>query len=188
VRIALSGSHAVGKSTLIADLHQELPAYKMVDEPYYQLLDEGHIFADRPSVEDLLTQLERSIAQLTSDRAADVLYDRCPADFLAYLSAFKAHDSVGEWITPATDALRTLDLIVFVPIEQPDRIADVAAADSLRRNVDTHIREMLLDDSFGFDRPVIEVQGSPVARAREVLSKIQESGSRDSLARGLTRS
>jgi hypothetical protein len=173
VRIALSGSHAVGKSTLIADLHHKLPAYKMVDEPYYELLDEGHIFADRPSVEDLLTQLERSIAQLTSDGAAGVLYDRCPADFLAYLSALKAHDSVGEWIAPATDALRTLDLIVFVPIEQPDRIADVAGADGLRRNVDTHIRQMLLDDSFGFDWPVIQVHGSPETRARQVLSEIQ---------------
>ena len=66
MRLALSGTHAVGKSTLIAELHRELPAYAVVDEPYHELLDEGHEFADRPSVDDFLVQLERSIARLTS--------------------------------------------------------------------------------------------------------------------------
>ena len=188
MRIALSGSHAVGKSTLIAELHDKLPAYETVDEPYYELLDEGHLFADRPSAEDLLRQLERSIAQLTTSRAADVLYDRCPADFLAYLSALKEHDCVREWITPATDALMTLDLIVFVPIEQPDRIADFAGAGRLRRDVDTLMREMLLADSFGFGRPVIQVHGSPGTRAKLVLAALRASGNRGSFVRGLTRS
>jgi hypothetical protein len=179
MRIALSGTHAVGKSTLMADLHQELAGYGLVDEPYVELRDEGHIFADRPSVEDFLTQLERSIAQLTSDRAPDVLYDRCPADFLAYLTALKAQDSIREWITPTTHALSTLDLIVFVPIERPDRIADAAGADRLRRNVDVVLREILLEDSYGFDRPVITVHGSATARVRQVVAAMQQRGFRN---------
>jgi hypothetical protein len=176
VRIALSGSHAVGKSTLIADLQRELAHYKTVDEPYYELIDEGHIFSDRPSVEDYLTQLERSIAELTSEHAADVLYDRCPADFLAYLDALKANDTVRERLAPVGDALRRLDLIVFVPIEQPDRIAGVPAAPSLRRRVDTLLREMLLDDSYGFDLPVIGIRGSRPARVKQVVAAMQERG------------
>lgn len=173
VRIALSGTHTVGKSTLIADLHQELAAYKMVDEPYYELLNEGHIFADGPSAEDFLTQLDRSIARLTSDRAADVLYDRCPADFLAYLSALGAHDSVSEWLAFANDALGTLDFIVFVPMEQPDRIAGAAGADRLRRRVDILLREILLEDGYGFARPIITVHGSEGTRVRQVLAALQ---------------
>lgn len=176
VRIALSGTHAVGKSTLSADLHEELAAYAFVDEPYYQLLDEGHIFADTPSVDDIVAQLERSIVKLRSERATDVLYDRCPADFLAYLSALEAHDSVREWLGPAGDALRALDLIVFVPIEQPDRIADAADADRLRRTVDALLREMLVEDSCGFDRPILSVHGPATARARQVVAAIQQRG------------
>lgn len=172
MRIAISGTHAVGKSTLIADLRQQLPAYKIVDEPYYELLDEGHIFADRPSVEDFETQLERSIARLTSDRAVDVLYDRCPADFLAYLSALGAHDSVRDWLAPVADSLRTLDLIVFVPIEEADRIHDVAGTDRLRRKVDVLLRKMLLEDDSGFARPVMSVSGSPMERAKQCVTTI----------------
>ncbi|MGH7639130.1 MAG: AAA family ATPase, partial [Gemmatimonadaceae bacterium] len=106
---------------------------------------------------------------LTSAQVADVIYDRCPADFLAYLSALGAHDSVSEWLRPAADALATLDLIVFVPIEQPDRIADVAGADRLRRNADALLREILVEDDYEFGRPVVRVNGSPTERARQVV-------------------
>ena len=174
MRIALSGTHAVGKSTLLVDLRDELAAYACVDEPYYQLLDEGHIFADSPSVDDFVAQLERSIDRLSSERATDVLYDRCPADFLAYLSVLQAHESVREWLGPAKHALQTLDLIVFVPVEQPDRIAAAAAADRLRRKVDVCLRDILLDDSYGFNRSMISVHGSAAERVSQVVAAIQQ--------------
>jgi hypothetical protein len=158
----------------MADLHQELRGYGVVEEPYLELLDEGHIFADRPSVEDFLAQLERSIAQVTSDRAPDVLYDRCPTDFLAYLTALQAEDSVRDWIASTTHALSTLDLIVFVPIEQPDRIASAAGSGRLRRNVDVVLREILLEDSYGFCRPVISIHGSAAARVSQVVAAVQQ--------------
>lgn len=176
VRIALSGTHAVGKSTLAADLHEALPTYKVIAEPYYELLDEGEVFADNPSVDDFVAQLERSIARLTSDLAADILCERCPADFLAYLGALRADDSIREWLVPAGDALNTLDLVVFVPIEQPDRIAGLPRSDRLRRPVDALLREILIEDSYGFTPPAIAVHGSEDARVKQVLAALKERG------------
>ena len=176
MRIALSGTHAVGKSTLVADLHEALPTYKAIAEPYYQLLDEGEVFADNPSVDDFVTQLERSISTLTSEHAAEILCERCPADFLAYLGALGADDYIREWLIPAADALRTLDLIVFVPIEQPDRIAGIPGSDRLRRPVDALLREILIEDSYGFDRPVLAVHGSQDARVKQVIAALKQRG------------
>jgi hypothetical protein len=51
VRIALSGAHAVGKTSLLAELRRQLTSYEAVDEPYSELLDQGHEFADPPSVD-----------------------------------------------------------------------------------------------------------------------------------------
>lgn len=61
MRIAVAGTHAVGKSTLAAELVRVLPSYCVVEEAYYQLDAEGYPFADTPSLEDFEAQLERSL-------------------------------------------------------------------------------------------------------------------------------
>jgi energy-coupling factor transporter ATP-binding protein EcfA2 len=119
VRIAFSGSHRVGKSTLVELLAGALPHYTTVDEPYYLLEEEGYECSETPSVEDFEAQLERSLATL-EEGERNVLFDRCPADIFAYLFA---HDDAGafdadEWLDRTREAMQTLDLVVFVPIEE----------------------------------------------------------------------
>jgi len=55
MRVAISGSHATGKSTLIAELSTLLPHYTIVEEPYYGLLENGYVFADDLPPEDYET-------------------------------------------------------------------------------------------------------------------------------------
>jgi predicted ATPase len=84
LRIAASGSHDTGKTTLIGELIDCLPTFSTVDEPYYLLEEEGHVFAEMPCLEDFELQLERSIKSVVG-REGDCLFDRCPFDILAYL-------------------------------------------------------------------------------------------------------
>jgi predicted ATPase len=42
MRIAFSGSHRVGKSTLVDRIAEALPTYTAVEEPYYLLEEEGY--------------------------------------------------------------------------------------------------------------------------------------------------
>lgn len=172
MRIAVSGTHASGKSTLIAELGILLPLYRVVDEPYYSLLDEGYIFAAEPTVEDFEVQLERSVMAITEDSEDCVLFDRCPADYCGYLAALPevSPDILRKSVSLAKDALEHLDLIIFVPVEQPDRI-DVSVEEGrrLRKCVDRMLREMLVDDAWGFGCAVLEVRGTPIQRAYAVL-------------------
>jgi len=87
---------------------------------YVELLLAGHEIADPPSAEDFIAQLEHSISRIVSDCGTDCLYDRCPTDFLAYLAG--RYFETREWVSAAHQALSKFDLIVFVPIEHPDRI------------------------------------------------------------------
>jgi predicted ATPase len=170
VRIAFSGAHRVGKTTLIERVAEALPGYALVPEPYHLLEEDGYDFADPPSAEDFEAQLERSIVEL-EEAGERVLFDRCPADFLAYLRV-GYHDSDPQ-LEHCREVIGLLDLVVLVPIEQPDRIA-VASHEDLeqRRAVDQELFELLLDE--GLAEEVLPVRGDVTTRLAQVLARVTE--------------
>lgn len=178
MRIAISGSHRTGKTTLLASLSELLPSYATVDEPYHSMEEDGHEFSHPPTLEDFEAQLERSIRDLEDERS-NVLFDRCPLDFLGYIAAQEDADSfdADEWLPEIHAAVDTLDLIAFVPIESRDRIALSASDehDATREIVDEKLREMLVDDAFDLGIDVLEVEGDPENRARAVMRRIRKS-------------
>ena len=139
-----------------------------MDEPYFLLEDDGYEFADPPSAEDYEAQLRRSIAEIAASES-DALFDRCPADFLAYLLA-TGHD-VDRRLDRARTSMARLDLVVFVPIESPDRIVVSSDDDlELRRAVDEELGQLLLDDELAPD--LLVVHGDTSARVAQVLDRI----------------
>lgn len=175
MRIALSGSHRTGKSTLLAELSRLLPSYVAVDEPYHLMEEDGYEFSLPPSLEDFEAQLERSLDELEEERD-DVLFDRCPLDFLAYLVLHEDADGFDSdaWMPRVRAAVKTLDFVVFVPVESRDRIS-LSPGDEgpAREAVDESLREILLDDSFELGVDALEVDGSVERRARAVLQRIR---------------
>ena len=178
MRVAVSGTHATGKSTLVAELARHLPGYVVVEEPWYALLDEGHLFSDEPSPDDFELLIERSVTTIEAAAGADVLFDRCPADYLGYLAALRdgSDTALAPWITRAAEAMGSLDMVVFVPIERPDRISVEDGQRRLRKRVDEQLRGMVVDDAWGIGAPVLEVSGSVEQRVRQMLARIQSDG------------
>jgi thymidylate kinase len=175
MRIAISGTHLSGKSTLVEALSEALPQYTIVEEPYYLLQEEGYEFAELPAIEDFELQLERSIESL-DERAPNVIFDRCPADILSYLLVHTDIDAfdLDVWLPRIRTAMGTLDLIVFLPIETPDRIVLPVSQDAAyRQRVDEKLKEIFLDNSFGFDADVREVTGSPQTRVDQAIAYIR---------------
>jgi molybdopterin-guanine dinucleotide biosynthesis protein len=175
VRIAFSGSHRVGKTTLVERVADHLPGHATVDEPYYLLEEDGYELADPPSLEDFEAQLVRSLAAL-EDAGRDVLFDRCPVDILAYLLE---HDDatafdVDGWLEQIKQAVETLDLVVFVPIEDVDRMTLAPHEDAeLRRRVHDRLRELLIDEALGADVDVLTVTGDVRARTDQIVARIE---------------
>lgn len=176
MRIAISGTHFSGKSTLVEALSEELPQYTTVEEPYYLLQEEGYEFAESPSIEDFELQLERSIENL-DESSPNVIFDRCPADILGYLLAHtdvEAFDLEG-WLPRIQAAIRKLDLIVFLPIEERDRIVLPFSQDAeYRQRVDEKLKEIMLENPFDFEVDVLEVTGSLKTRVERVLANISD--------------
>lgn len=175
MKLAVSGSHNTGKTTLIGDLAEAMPEFAFVDEPYQQLLDEGHVFADLPGHDDFELQLERSIRSV-SESEGNTFFDRCPYDIIAYLHALDGSPGFDQnkWLHRVKAAIEDIDLVIFVPIEEPDRMPVPAEEYSdLRRRVDGVLREIVLEDRYNFDVPAIEVSGSPGDRVRQVLEALE---------------
>jgi thymidylate kinase len=175
VRIAFSGTHGSGKSTLLERVAELLPDHATVDEPYHLLEEEGYETAEEPSIEDFEAQLERSLSAL-AEGGANVLFDRCPADPMAYALA---HDDAGAfdasaWRERVGEAMETLDLVVFVPIESPDRIAVPAHEDrAQRRAVHEQLEALLIGEGRAFDVEVLVVEGDVRSRVRQVMARLE---------------
>ena len=172
MRIAISGTHATGKSTLAVEVARRL-GYDVVDEPYHALADEGHSFEDVPSADDFDAMLDRAIADLAATRSPGVVFDRCPADYLSYLAVLRGVEGVADDSERAARAMETLDLLVFVPIERPDRVQPGPAEDlRLRARVDRMLRALLIEGELAVGASVIEVSGTVEDRVEQVLAAV----------------
>lgn len=66
MRFAVTGTHGVGKTTLVEDFVAARRDALLVPEPYWLMAEEGVPFADGPTTADLEIQLERSCTLILS--------------------------------------------------------------------------------------------------------------------------
>jgi GTPase SAR1 family protein len=171
MKLAIIGAHRVGKTTLAEKLQELLPGYQYQPEPYYALEETGYIFADEPNVEDYRAQFELAITHIYESEQS-VIFDRCPIDLLAYIHVVAPNIDIQDLFENAQQVLSEIDLLVFVPIEQADRIdCTISELPELREEVN----EMLMDWIWDLGIEVIEVSGTPSARADQVIKWMSNS-------------
>lgn len=171
MRIAVSGAHRTGKTTLIENLREALPDYEYKPEAYYELEEQGFSFSDVPRYEDYLMMLEFSIEQIFSS-VHNVIFDRCPVDYFAYLQSVskKNNDEIHSMYNRVHEAMNEIDMVVFLPIEKNDLIGCVESElPELRAKVNESIKELIR----GFNLNKIEVTGTPDERITKVISSIK---------------
>jgi len=127
MRIAISGTHCSGKTTLVEEFLRAHPDFTHEPEPYEVMVEDyGEEFSAVPTVEDFYRQLEFNVARLRSHQTGErVIFERCPLDFLAYMLALRQldrdDDSAGlidAARSMAIEAVPRLELIVFLPLER----------------------------------------------------------------------
>jgi len=127
MRIAVSGSHSLGKSTIVNDWMAQHPGFLREEEPYRALGLYGPyeiLFRDASTKLHNGIQLFYNISRIHryGNFADDVIFDRAPVDYLAY-SQYTANqgstdidDAFVESMVPAVrESLDHLDILAFVP-------------------------------------------------------------------------
>jgi hypothetical protein len=173
MRIAVTGTHGSGKTSLIDDFADRHRDYEREEEPYWALAQNGVPFADGVSLPDLEEQLEASAGMIIA-RAGDanVIFDRCPLDFIAYLEVVGEGQGIdwapsGKQLARIERALAAIELLVFLPLSRPDEIGTAIEFPKLRAKVDARLKSILRDDALelleGGPR-LLELRGSRDAR------------------------
>ncbi|MCD0457523.1 ATP-binding protein [Chryseobacterium sp. LC2016-27] len=168
MRIAFTGSHRVGKTTLADEIAESLPDHEFIIEPYLQLEEEGYLFSEIPTLEDYVEQFNFSV-ELLQNSDDKVIFDRCPLDLLAYIYAVGKKKNISALYEEMTTAIDEIDLLVFVPIEKVDVIfCQGSDLPNLRQEVNDILEEWIGD----FSNEILEVSGTLEDRKKQVLDKL----------------
>ena len=188
MRIAVSGSHSLGKSTVVNDWIGKHPHFKREEEPYraldlygpYQIL-----FGDASTKLQNGIQMFYNISRVHRYASVfdDVIFDRGPVDYIAY-SQYTANkgcsdidDAFVETMVPAVrESLDHLDILAFVPLSE-DGIRPVDHA--YRDEVDAIFKQIYREGRFDVlpknrRTHVVELWGPPHQRLEQLQHAIDE--------------
>lgn len=196
MRIAISGSHSLGKSTVVNDWVAAHPDFHREEEPYRVLgLNGPYEICFREASTRLQNgiQLYYNVSRIhrypaTADK---VIFDRAPVDYIAY-SQYTANqgttdidDDFVESMVPAVrESPDHLDILAFVsksdawPVEmEEDGIRPVDHA--YRDEVDTIFKEIYRNSRFNIipksgGPRIIELFGPPMQRLEQIRAAILE--------------
>ncbi|MEU5694361.1 AAA family ATPase [Actinosynnema sp. NPDC020468] len=172
MRIGISGAHGTGKTTLAEVVCAGLPGHVLEDEPYHLLEEDGYEFGFPPSVDDYRAMLARSVRCLGTS-SPDVVFDRTPVDYLAYLAAL-GRDPAGEVDAEVLRSVfASLDLLVVTVITpETERTLPGAELPGLRSATNDALLDLVHADPLDAwpDVPVVELDGPLAGRAHVVLA------------------
>lgn len=201
MRIAVSGSHSLGKSTVVNDWVSTHPDYFREEEPYRALSLKGPYqinFREESTKLQNGIQLYYNISRIHryADSSSKVIFDRAPIDYIAYSQYTANHgksDIDQEFIESMIPAIREsldhLDIIAFIPKsdEWPVEIEEdgIRPIDhSYRDEVDTIFKEIYRDNRYDLmpinNRPtILELHGPAEWRIEQlnnviIKNKIQD--------------
>ena len=196
MRIAISGSHSLGKSTVVNDWVALNGDYIREEEPYRVLSLRGPyeiLFRDASTRLHNGIQMYYSISRLNRyfTSAEQVIFDRSPVDYIAY-SQYTANqrltdiddDFVLSMVSAARESLERLDILAFVPQSDDWPVAmeddGIRPVDhSYRDEVDAIFKQIYRDGRFDIfpkkSSPLlIELVGSPEHRLLQLAQAVEQ--------------
>jgi hypothetical protein len=178
MRIAIAGTHRNGKTTLAEAFVRTHAGFELEPEPYEQLLEAGDDFLDHYDPSAFTKQLDHLVNRLARrPPGSDVVFDRSPLDFLAYIAASDRssgwHSIDSDVLELAASGLECLDLIAWAPLASSGR---TGPGRSLRISVDLHLAELIRADTLGLlsgtSPEIVEIEGSTPQRLAQLRAAL----------------
>lgn len=184
MRISISGTSCVGKTTLINDFVKVWPNYKIERYTYRDKLANHSKQSDKDTQWMILNSM---IDELQKHDSSDhVIYDRCPLDNLAY-SLWCNEKNIGgiddafisQCIPLVRESLKHLDIVFFIPLTKasPIPIVDNGTRETdpvYIEEIDNIIKAMVYEYQYNIDRTlffpkddcpgIIDIFGKPQER------------------------
>lgn len=198
MRIAISGAHCTGKSTLIDEFIKQWPMYKRPEKTYRDIIKEKkldiNMSGNKESQRAILNALvDEAQAASTSDQK-HIIFDRCPVDNIVYTLWHYAKDTEGftpEFVMTCKDiaalSLKHYDLIFYVPARKEIPITPREGREldeSYREEIDNIFESLVnsYEKNTGAFFPkedcpaVIRLEGPPDMRIAQMKLYVKENG------------
>ena len=196
MKIAVSGTQCIGKSTFVSDFLNKWPMYKVAGDSCSSVVKNKNLKHSQESTETTQNIILNHLVDLTlsCSKKDNVIFDRCVLDNLAYSVWLHARDKISnEYINKILpiirETIKMYDIIFFLPIT---KAAPVQIENNNIRDVDLVFREEI-DNIFKVlvesyhkhngrvfdpsDSPaVIEIFGKPEERIKMCEFYINEKG------------
>lgn len=197
MRVAVTGTACVGKSTFIHDFLKNWDGvYTKPDTSYRDILQEkGLDHSKRTTKETQQVILDFMVDQhMKYTRDDHVIFDRCPIDNIAYsLYSYDKNLSdideefIESCVPLVKESMRFLDIIFYIPYDASVKIEDNGSRETdpeYIQQVDAILRQIeyqsLQPSSVFFhtdDRPaIIQITGQPRERIRQASMYITDDG------------
>lgn len=179
--VVVSGTHASGKSTLIAEFAALHPDFEVLPDPF-ELLDDADL---EPGADSFVAQLRVAAARLREPaRGVSRIAERGPLDFLAYLDALvylrrptRSSALFRSGLATAAAAMAQVDLLVLLPLAEADPIEVPHDEDpALRSAMNDSLLELADDPDLIGNARVVEITGSPSHRLALLEDAIESVG------------
>ena len=197
MRIAVSGTACVGKSTFVSDfLDNWKDIYKTPVTTYRDILTSS----DRPHSKKTCKDTQLAILNMMVDehmkheRKDNVIFDRCPVDNLVYsIHAYENPDSdidedfINECIPMVKESMRFIDILFYIPYDEGVKVESngsretdatyIKEVDNLLAQVEHQSLQPTSVFFHGDDRPaVITLTGNPKERIRQASLYVTDEG------------
>jgi hypothetical protein len=145
MKIAVTGTQCIGKSTYIKDFIKKWPMYSSPETNYRTLIKEGKIncneLGDETSQQLILDSLVDQIIE--HSKSENVIFDRCVLDNLAYTAWLNEEGRVSDEFFEKTrlivkETLKLYDIIFFLPLT---KFSNIKIEENGTRSIDKVYRE-----------------------------------------------
>lgn len=149
MRIAISGTAGIGKSTVIKDFLAKWPAYKTPTSSYRDILKAkglGHSKGTNEETQQVI--LDWLCEEHAKHRKGDkIIFDRCALDNLIYTmwsfdKGLISKEFVDRSIPRVREALRYVDIVFFIPLTRVAQVDLTKENKELRETDPVYIREI----------------------------------------------
>ena len=183
MKIAITGTQCIGKSTFIADFIKKWPMYKVAGSDCSSLIKEKNLKHSQESTEETQDLILNHLVDqaLSCSKTDHVIFDRCVLDNLAYttwltLKGKISGDYIKKILPIVQETIKLYDIIFISPIT---KIAPVEISQNGTRDIDPTFREEIdnilkafVESYHKHDGKIFNPQDSPALI--EIFGKPQE--------------
>jgi len=145
MKIAISGTHNIGKSTFIEDFLKKWTMYETLEKSYRNLIKENNVFHSEEGTEESQKAILNSLVDqaIEASKKDFVILDRCILDNLAYSTWLNLNNKLSDKFLDETrilvrETLKLFDVVFFLPIT---KFSNIPIENNSVRSIDPVYRE-----------------------------------------------